>query len=629
MARKPPALPAKLARPRLYAPVVRERLYRRLDELRAHPVVWIVAPPGAGKTTLAAAYLAARGLRSLWYQVDAGDNDPAAFLQDLRLARSAVAPSPKAALPTFTAAHLRSLPGFGRGYFRTLYSDLSAPFVFALDNYQEVDDTSPVHVLLSEGFKEIPQGINVVVSSRAEPPKEFTALIAAQALTVLDPDSLKFTLEEARSLVETAALTLPPDVVAQLQASVEGWAAGLVLLIEQARRVGLDLQQARARSMEGLFDYFAREALARLPTDTQRFLLTSAILPTMTAETAERLTGNRAAGPILQTLSRRRLFTDRRDTPRATYQYHALFREFLLDFGRRTFGPDELVRLQVEAAELLSADDAADAIELYLSAQDYANAVRLILHEAPTLMHQGRRVTIEQWIARIPEAIRAQSGWLLLWSGAGKLDPRAIRETLQRAHARFVESGDFTGRAASASYLLVSYFAIERGNAAPMDPWIAELEHLFTKHRDRIASDAQYQLLMTLVSALVSRRPNSAFLIECADRLMALIEHLPAHLDPIFGSAALVLYCRWMGDAGRAERLAHLVESLLSRPADILVKAFWSIHYVVLRSNLFAESGPAAQLRLDRVAAALEQELGQSSSRTVDVARLDLLVRTW
>lgn len=48
---------AKLSRPRLFEALPRERLFALLDNGGERPVLWVAAPPGAGKTTLAASYL--------------------------------------------------------------------------------------------------------------------------------------------------------------------------------------------------------------------------------------------------------------------------------------------------------------------------------------------------------------------------------------------------------------------------------------------------------------------------------------------------------------------------------------------------------------------------------------------
>src|SRR5688572_19143036 len=147
MANRPPTSLIKLSRPRLFDAVPRPRLYAQLDALLRHPLVWVTGPPGAGKTTLIATYLESRRLPCLWYQVDAGDADPATFFHYLTLAMAEHSRG-RATLPLFASEYLVDLQGFGRRFFRSLFSHLRASSVLVFDNFEDAGACGPLTEVL-------------------------------------------------------------------------------------------------------------------------------------------------------------------------------------------------------------------------------------------------------------------------------------------------------------------------------------------------------------------------------------------------------------------------------------------------------------------------------------------------
>ncbi len=96
---------------------------------------------------------------------------------------------------------------------------------------------------------------------------------------------------------------LSDETVARLYEKTEGWAAGLVLIMESLKNRDVDYALLRALTPGMVFDYFANEVLKKTNKETQIFLLKTSVLPGMTAPMAEALTGMGDSGHILSRMN--------------------------------------------------------------------------------------------------------------------------------------------------------------------------------------------------------------------------------------------------------------------------------------------------------------------------------------
>ena len=560
------ALLAKLSRPRLFRVLNRERLFAALDAAQDQPAMWISGPPGAGKTSLAASYLKARKVPGIWYEVDAGDSDPASLFHFLAQAAPRRRGKRAESLLALSPEYLADLPGFTRRFFRTLYGRLPPCAVLVFDNCNAVHADAPFNEILRDALGEVRKDVRLIMISRSDPPATLARAQANGLIARLGWDELRLTPEELRSIV-LSIQNVDEKTLALLQSQSGGWPVGLVLMLEQMKTSGVLHMSLPSATLEGTFNYFADQVFDQLPASIRDLLLRTAFLPRVTATAAGALTGNADAGAALDGLFRQRLFTDRHPGIEVSYQYHALFGEFLRSRGRSELRPQALQELRSACATLLEkSGDCSAALGLCIENQDWEAATRLVLRQARGLVADGRWLTLQASIARLPKPDVAKSPWLTLWLGSALVlvDPPKARQALARAFDALVGAGDERGQLFAATGIAEAH-NIEQAGFADLDRWIPVLERGLAGVLTSVSAAEGLRVHTAFLIAAMLRQPGHAALPGCLRQIIDVLNHdipLTARADTL---TQLLEYFSFTGDLGNAREFVARVGALFDQ----------------------------------------------------------------
>jgi LuxR family maltose regulon positive regulatory protein len=589
---------AKTTRPSLAGVLPRKRLFGWLDKARDAAVVWISGPPGCGKTTLAASYVEQAGPPCLWYQLDEGDGEVATFFHYLTLAARHLQSEGAPPLPILTPEQQPGLAVFAQRYFQQLFAQLEAPFTVVLDGYHEIPAASPLHEVMRIGLQQLPVDARVIVVSRGDPPASVARLRANRSLRVLGWDELRLTREESRQLVARRRPELSREAIAALCERTEGWAAGLVLMLEQAKMSGRIAEPPGLASRKLVFDYLAGEILQKSDARTQHFLLRTAYLREMTAGMAERLTGDAGAGSLLEALHHNNYFVSLRDVePQAVYQVHPMLRDFLQARAEEALPKGERRNLQRRSArEMEQAGSVEDAIAMYRASHDWGEVARLVEAHAAAMLAQGRGETLAQWVEELPPEVRQRRPWTTYWSAASQahVAPREGRVRYEKAFELFrVQSPpDRVGMVQAAAGAMFSIL-YELDDCSLLDRWIAVIDEAVRDAVPLPAGDAEANVASSMLISLTLRQPQRRDIRHWLERALAAPPASDVNLRMLVGLLASVTLM-WTGLFSRASQLVEAMRRAAAEPGASPFSQITLKNIEAMYATLVAD-GPACQ----------------------------------
>jgi LuxR family transcriptional regulator, maltose regulon positive regulatory protein len=387
--------------------VDRSRLIDRLNVSVDRRLTLLSAPAGFGKTTLLTEWIPHSPYCVAWLSLDGDDNDPARFwsyvVAALQMLHSDLGNSALISLEAPRSPPIEAV-------LTSLLNDVAAfpnRFALVLDDYHVIDDPA-IHAALTFLLDHAPPQMQLIISTRSDPPLPLARWRARQQLIELRAADLRFSATEAATFLnQVMGLKLSGEEIKALEAHTEGWIAGLQLAALSMQ--GRDDVGSFIRSFTGshayIIDYLAEEVVQRQTAEVQTFLFKTSILDRMCGSLCDAIADRSDSQQLLEQLGHANLFITPLDDRSEWFRYHHLFADMLQARLRRDH-PNIVPELHRRASRWYERQRLTpEAINHSIKAADYEQAAALIEQAAPVWLDAGTINILHGWLDSLPEAV--------------------------------------------------------------------------------------------------------------------------------------------------------------------------------------------------------------------------------
>jgi LuxR family maltose regulon positive regulatory protein len=555
---------SKFTIPRQAGVLTRERLLGRLAAWDDKKLVIVHAQAGQGKSTLASSYASLLPRPTVWYTMDAGDDDPAVFLSRLGQALSSTLPDqfPKVPQPPRSRSYAAGTGPVITRWIGQLFGGLARPCLIVFDDYHVTAASPALRAIFRALFEGTPAAVRFLLLSRTRPELDIATLRARRCVAELRGSDLKFSDQEAQDLFGSVfGLPLAPTEASAINRTAEGWPAGLVLLhgflmnVPGRDRLAALAGNQRLEYRTHIFDYLAEEVFAHLPQVLQNFLMHTAVADHLTPALMSALTGipeNAPAGKpsvaaLARELSTRNLFVSSIDAEGSVIRYHSLFRAFLLRTFQVRCGQAEVrAKCRVAARWFKATGEPVRAVDLLISSGQLEIAIRDIEAFAQHLISSGQTLTLLRWMHELPQAAVDRPWFLFARAVSCRYsDPSSALMLYERAYRSFHRDRCVPGQMLTLSGIIESCFHTG-GDFARMGRTADRAQMLLAANRNSSpATRARLLLAMGMAWFFIGRLPQGAGALR---QSLELFRKQGDHFSQITSAIYLIPCALYQGD---------------------------------------------------------------------------------
>lgn len=382
----------------------RNNINELLLQLTDHNLILVSAPAGFGKSVLIADWVRKKSRLVAWYSIDSNDNDPNTFLSYLIASLQQIDQSIGQTAGTMLLEVRLDITKVLISLINDLCTQKNV-FNIILDDYHLIDAPA-IHSAVEFLAKHLPEQGQIIIITRSDPPLPLASWRARGQLGEIRADQLRFSDKEAgfflQHLLNQSVANTDVHII---NGRTEGWVTGLRMVAAAFKgRNNLDRQiHDFGDDNRFILDYLFEEVFRCQDTETQEFLLKTAILSRFSPGLCDYVFEGSNSRETLDRLEQDNLFIVALDDTREWYRYHHLFASLLQNRLYKSF-PGDVEQLHCLAGRWLESEAYfSEAIDHYLAAGEFKRAVDLIENIVDEKVRRSEIATIVKWVDLVPD----------------------------------------------------------------------------------------------------------------------------------------------------------------------------------------------------------------------------------